>query len=424
MTLILILFLIISFLLALLKPTHFVIFYILASTKFLGFFDIEYLFVFSGIGIGFPAFNTVALICSFLGKVSYKVKKKQGFFLFYFGLLVIFGIFYPVFLGYETIMQGLIASKDLWCVSILIYSAMHRRKIDVKKIIIAVQLIAFYLTTIYLIYAIITIGPPFYITQTYIRVFFPTYMSLSIFLLNIQFKNREIKYKIFIPSIVFLFIGIIFAGHFSLLVGTLFSLLFFNMFYENNRFNVRNIFIKLYATVSLIFIVIFLSSSLQNLIINSTEKIINGTDAALSSRDTYNAFRWDAIDERPLLGYGFIHKSASITSKFNTIVDNRFAEKFGVVDSGYVDLFIKFGYIGTFLYLFLWGRVIIPILLKPKKHSLTQIGMAVYLIQYYLISYTWSVFSYAHGLIPGFIAMYIIYTCSRGSNTPLGKASY
>jgi O-antigen ligase len=152
----------------------------------------------------------------------------------------------------------------------------------------------------------------------------------------------------------------------------------------------------------------FIYPKIENIIFNSIDDIITGKDVALSSRYIYNEFRWDAIKERPMFGYGFIHKDASVTKSVRLIDDNRFAEKFGVIDSGYIDLLIKYGYIGMTLYLILWAKNFIPIILKPSKYRLLQIGMSLYLLQYFLVNYTWSVFSFAHGLVPAFIALYLI----------------
>ena len=57
-----------TFFLAIKNPSFFVLFYLLASTKFLGFFDIEYYFVLGGFGLGMPLLNVITLISVFFAK--------------------------------------------------------------------------------------------------------------------------------------------------------------------------------------------------------------------------------------------------------------------------------------------------------------------------------------------------------------------
>ena len=80
-------------------------------------------------------------------------------------------------------------------------------------------------------------------------------------------------------------------------------------------------------------------------IIDKVNSIMYSEDLALQTRDLYNAFRWDAINAEPVFGYGYIHQSSQLMVQFKLVAgDSAFMERFTVVDSGYVDLLIKYGY--------------------------------------------------------------------------------
>ena len=407
MIIVFIAFLLISFFLALKKPIYFVIFYLLASTKFLGFFDVEYYFVIGGVGLGMPMLNITTFIASFFITNWYKVPKKYLKFIIFMLLIIMYGILLPFVRGHETLIQSIMASKDFWAVSILLYLVTHRKKVSIRVLLKTIQFIGFYLALMYVFYLLFNIAPPAYLEGNHVRGYYPTYMSLAFFLYYVSFQNKQIKLKKFIIIGVILFIGLVIAGHFSLVFGTLFALVVISVFYNKTKFSWGRILTRGFTLFSILFIIIISFSDVRKHIVNQYEMIAYGTDVALVSRDIYNEFRWKAIEERPLSGYGFIHKSSPLTSKFRTINENRFAESFGVIDSGYVDLLIKFGYLGTFIYLLLWARVIFPILFRPQKYHILQLGMAAYLMQYFLINYTWSVFTFSHGLIPAFIAIFI-----------------
>lgn len=409
-------FLLLSFVLAIKNPTYYVVFYLLANTKFLGFFDISDTFIIGGVGLAFPLLNIITIIAIFFSSNWYKIKKNDFYFIVGFVILLIGGIIYPIYLGFETIIQAITASKEFWVIFFFIYLITYRTYINVNLLLKSVKYIGIYISFIYILYFLLKIGPPSYVTENYIRAFFPTFMSFTIFLFYVEYQELKISKNKFISILIFLFVGIILADHLSLVIGTIFSLLFLNFLYNKNSFSFSNFIVKSSILLSIVFVIFVFSDNLRNNFNNAIVSITKGTDVALSSRDIYNEFRWKAIEKKPYFGYGFIHKSAPITKKFNNINNNRFAESFGVIDSGYVDMLIKFGYLGTFIYLLLWGIYIIKPLINPSKHYLIQLSMATYLLQYYLVSYTWSVFTFSHGLILGFIALFLINTNYENTN--------
>lgn len=408
MIVIFLIFLIFSFLLAIKKPTYYVIFYLLANTKFLGFFDISETFVIGGNGLGFPMLNIITIIAVFFSYAWYKIAKKDFYFILSFLLVLIGGIIYPVYLGLESLQQAIISSKELWVIFFFIYLVSYKNILNIDLILKYMKFIGLYISAIYIIYVITGFAPPSYITENYVRTFFPTFMSITLFIYYVDYQENKISKSKFIYIMLFLIVGIILAEHLALVIGTIFSLLVLNFFYKRNTFSFSSFIIKSIIFVSLLFIILISSEKLRNNVFDTITAATSGTDVALSSREIYNKFRWKAIEDKPYFGYGFVHKSAPITKKYTRIKDNIYAESFGVIDSGYVDMLIKFGYLGTFFYLLIWALYILKPLINPTKHTLIQLAMAVYILQYYLISYTWSVFTYSHGLVPAFFALSLI----------------
>ena len=413
---VIILFYLLSIILALRKPTWFVVFYLLASTKFLGFFDIEFFFTIGGRGIGFPMLNLTTFISAFFVKDWFIVPTRYLYVITSLFFFLAFGIIYPAFFQFESLQQALIASKEFWYISIFIFLVLRRKRIKSEIIIRCIQLIGVYFSFSLIIYLFFKISAPFYVELEHSRVFYPTYISLASFFYYIAYLNRKITFNRFIITVILLITGIILAGYFSLLVGTTLSLIIFYIFYSEQKINFRKSFLRSFTLIITIILLLLSFSEYRERTIVTFEKIVNGTDVALTSRDLYNEFRWEAINQEPLFGYGFIHKDAPITLQLKTIENNRFAESFGVIDSGYIDLLIKFGFIGMILYLIIWLMIIAHVLIKSSRHSFIAIGMALYLLQYFSVNYTWSVFSFAHGIIPGMIALFLIFSSTFETN--------
>jgi len=143
-------------------------------------------------------------------------------------------------------------------------------------------------------------------------------------------------------------------------------------------------------------------------ILNTVNGIITGEDGALASRDIYNEFRWQAISMQKELGYGYVHKSSEIMKLFAADDSNRFMESLGVVDSGFVDMLVKYGYIGTVVIIIVFLKFSITGFKSNFRNPLSLV-MSMYLIQYLFINYTWSVFTYSHGIIPCSLAFFFLF---------------
>jgi hypothetical protein len=129
---------------------------------------------------------------------------------------------------------------------------------------------------------------------------------------------------------------------------------------------------------------------------------------AINSRAIYNVFRVDAINDNPLFGYGFIHSNAALMSAINIDVLNIYESELNVIDAGYIDLFIKFGYVGGILYL----SLLIYYIRKLGSNNLiffhSRVVFILFMFQYFIVSITWSVLTYSFGITPLVISLFLL----------------
>ena len=397
-----------AFLLAANRPMQFVLFYILASTKFLGFID-PATFIVGGIEVGYFGLNLVALFGIFFKKNWVELPKNSIVILILIIALLLYGIGRPIMNDFSSVKHALIASKDTWFYTIFIYLIVYYENIDLKLLIKFIKGISIYFTLNYcLLFVVPAVIPPYYNEVSHVRTFFPTYISLAIFFYLIDIKiqgNNSLKNYGFAA---FLFLGLILATHSALTVMTLFCAgLYLFAFDKNLRLKKEKI-IKIIGfgifgiSMALIFI-----NGLYDSIVAEFRAVLYSEDLALQTRDLYNKFRWDAINKEKTFGYGFIHQSSSLMNQFKLSGTSAFMERFTVIDSGYVDLLIKFGYLGTSIMLATLSRFFMFGFYRKYRNHIT-LAMSFYLLQYVFINYTWSVYTFAHGIIPAAIAFYVI----------------
>lgn len=390
------------------NPTAFVVYYILASTKFLGFIDPSS-FILGGVEIGYFGLNLIAILCAFLTNKWYLIPKVLSLFFFLIVGMLLYGVFKPVMDYSSSLIQAIMASKETWYYFLFFYLIVYRETIDDEKIFKVIKIIGVYLSLVYIIgFFIPVLRPPLYDNITFIRTFFPTYISLAIFFYAIKLKfseNRNLNDRLVLGV---LFLGLFFAAHLSLTLMTIAGFVLYKYIYDT-RLQIDRYSVSKFAMLSFIgfcMMMIFVEGLYEELETN-VEQIISGEHNALSSRDVYNAFRWDVIDRSKGFGHGFIHQSSNLMKTVDTIGNNRFMERLTVIDSGYVDMLLKFGYVGTALVLLILSRYHLLGFVRKYRNPLT-LAMSTFLAQYYFINYTWSVYTFAHGIIPGVIALYLL----------------
>jgi len=410
MIVVLIFFFGIALILAVNYPNYFLLFYILATTKFLGFLDPS-TFVVGGVELGYFMLNLIAVFGVLFQPKWYIISWRMLWFICFILIMLLYGIVKPFLDGNSSLFHGFIASKEIWFYFIFLYVIVYQHKIDNLQLLKFIKILGIYLSVVYIIGNLNTrIVPPIYYNGSHVRTFFPTYISLSIFIYAIRIKYDAVKSLKDRIIVIILFLGLILASHFSLTIMTIVGFVLFKYVY-NKRLEL-NAFILTRFGVIVIFvggIVLASFTSIYNKLITNVEGIITGEDNALSSRNVYNQFRWEAIEKKKELGYGFIHQSSKFMKEIKLQGTNRFMERFTVIDSGYIDLLIKFGYIGTIIITTVFVGYYSQGFFKNHKNPLS-LAMSIYLMQYVFMNYTWSVFTFAHGIVPGIIAYYLLIT--------------
>jgi hypothetical protein len=409
MILILLLFLAFSFVLAVKKPTYFVVLYLLVTTRFLGFLNLD-IITFNGYEISFVLLNFIAFIGTFTTKTFLKISKKFFLFQLLIVVLILFGIFYPYYMGFSEIFKSVISGKDFYYYFLLFYLVGRRNSLDIALILKSVKFLGLYLSVVLIIYLLIGVAPLYYEEKLFaiksLEVYYLTYISLASFIIYYEWISKEIKSSLFLFYMLTLLIGLIIGQHFSIVISTIMGWLLLYILGKKNNF--KTLLVKVTIIASLIFVFLIIFTDLRIKIFNTAEGIISRTDVALVSRDRVNEFRWEAIKKQPVFGYGFIHSSSSIMSTIDANSNSKYTSELGLIDSGYVDLLIRFGYFGTISMLIIFGYFLIKIFIDMPKYTKLQVVMATYLLQYYMINFTWSVFSYAHGIVPASVALWII----------------
>ena len=407
MIIVLILFWSIGLFLSIKNPTYFVLYFLLVSTKFLGFIDPS-TFIVNDVELGYFGLNIVTILGPFLSTNWYKVPKKAIMFVCMFMVMLIFGILKPPFDGNSTIFQSILASKEVWCYFLFFYLAVHRKKINKDTLITFLKWLGIYFSLIYIAGTITSNIPPYYFEDEIIRVYYPTYISLSLLFYAVEFKIHKGKIMKHLLPILLLLGGLVIAGYISLTIMSIIGfIVYVYVFDQKLQLKTRSIIVLSVLSLLIILLIILINEETYKLIESGIYDIISGNNPSLSSRVYYNEFRWEMIDKQKEFGYGFIHQSSEIMSTMNTNEASRYMQRLSVIDSGYVDMLTKFGFVGTALILLVYLKYIVNGFMRINKNPL-NLAMAIYLTQYFFVNYTWSVFTYAHGIIPGVIALFIL----------------
>jgi hypothetical protein len=389
MILIFIIYVILAILLAFFSPKGFVAFYILATTKFLGFFDTENFFIFQGLGLANPILHIIIFtVVLFKGKLR-KIDKNFRFYALGIISFLIYGVFKPFSLGLETFFEAIMASKEFWSISFFLYLSKFKRSIPLNYLIKLIIAIGVYLSLTYIIYFLLKLAPPFYITEISFRAFFPTYISLAWFFTYYLWLAKINGTFTFIVFSLIFSVGLILAGHDAITITTIVSIALSAFIFKGKSSISVLTGIRIVIFALILPLIVFFSKPLNNYI----STLISGEDVSLSSRESYNIFRWQAIYDRPLFGYGFVHKNALINQEYIDFTTNRFTERFEVIDSGYVDILIKFGFVGLFFMLLIWAQIIKLAFTEQNSYLPMKMVCGLYLLQYFVINYTWSVFT-------------------------------
>ena len=397
------------------NPTNFLILYLLSTTRFLGFLDLEYMSsTITGYGFFFFSINLIALFASFVEKGVIPLKQNQNSkkILFLFFIIFCHGVIYPWINGYSNIMLSIVSGKHFYFYFVFFY--LHKKKglINKRKLKQLIKFIGFYLSGILALHTISSLSPPFYeqkvdqnfISNENLEVYSLTYISLSVFIyLNDLFKYRITTSRLLL-ILTFLIIGLFLGGHTSIFVTTIFGIFMsFLIIKFPSLLSRKNVLLLAPLCITIFFL---LYNNLNEIFYILTNN--DNFSGSINSRAIYNVFRIDAINDNPLFGYGFIHPNAALMSIINIDVFNIYESELNVIDAGYIDLFIKFGYVGGILYL----SLLIYYIRKLGSNNLisfhSRVVFILFMFQYFIVSITWSVFTYSFGITPLVISLFLL----------------
>lgn len=397
---------IIALYLAIRKPTIFIIYYIVLTTKCFGFLDIDAILI-NGHSVGLYTINVIALFTSFFVRNWYKFEKDHFKILTILLIYFLLGTSIPIMNGY-SVQSTFLASKQYLYFALVFYLIEYRKQINYKIVIMTFQLIGIYFSTILIFgYYFPNIRPPIYIDDSpdllsKMRVFFPTYISLSIFIFYLKMVNAK-KYRLIILLFIFIqFIGLSLTSFFAITFCTILSI---TILLVSNR----KIFIsKVQRLFSRILMIIVPIISL--LIVDSKIELRSYALIKISSlngRISNNEFRFDVIKEKPLLGHGFVHHSSEQLKFYKIDKSNPWKIGLEIIDAGYIDLLVKFGIFGSIIFLVLISKFILNLILS-RNNKYTRLVIGVFLLQYLIINITWSITTFDFGIIPFCITIYLL----------------
>ena len=375
-----IVFLFLQTILAFFKPKWFVFSYLLYTTSFLGFLPKSILISGNEIGLFYQSLLMLGNYTLHYKRSSlfprYLVRILNVIIIFY-----LFGIFYPVLNGSSTLLQSIIASKEFSTLFFVHFLIIHKKDITTGQINYIIFFLGYYFLLILLLFVLFKIVPPEYIKEGgRIQFYYPTILSLFLFL-KAGFATTLIK-KVYLAFLLLIWtIGMYYEGHAAILLTTLCGtlILIFRLPILNLVENYKRLLL-----VIILFTFFLIISPLKNYISEITTK------SEFVSRLAYNATRLDLIFQKPLFGYGFLHKSIT---NFNN--SNVYTESLSFIDSGYIDLLGKFGFVGTITFLFILSRLFF----HKTKGDVNLSSLKLFFLQLFAVNITWSVFTFSIGTI-------------------------
>ena len=379
-------FLILQTVLAFTKPKYFLYLYFLFTSSFLGFFPKDILIEERDIGL---YYQSILLIIPYL--LNYQKNSLPKYIRISLDLLIIvyiYGVLQPLFVGNSSILQSITESKNFSTLFLTHYLFSNRKHFSTEYINKLIYFFGYYFTFILLLF-LVDIIPPFYVKNEDrdIEFYYPTILSLFVIIKAGKAKSLKQKVEAFFLILIWA-VGMSKEGHAAIMLTTTMSSLII-------LFRIPIIvFVEKFS-----YLLLGIVLALTLLYILPTEKIIDEltNDPSITSRDTYNKLRMEFIKERPLMGYGFMHKTAMEVDS-STI----YTESLSFIDTGYIDLLGKFGYIGTVFYL-----SILIFLFFRKNIDARSVNMRVYFLQLCPVNITWSVFSFSVGLLALGLAIYL-----------------
>lgn len=386
------LFLVFQTYLVLNNPKFFLVNYLIFVSSFLGF--LSKVFLINGSDIGLFYQNFLMIGCVLLNyKSLLELPKNIKILLLIFLIIFLYGLFQSVYTSISSPFQSLVGSKEFTTIFLTHYLFVNRQFFSFNFIYEVISFFGYFYLLVMLFFLIFNYVPPYYVKGNSFEFYFPSILSLFLFIKAI--KSINIFQKIFFIFLLLIWgFGIYYEGHFSILFSTVLGCLILLI-----KPVARNIFNNKTLISLLLLFVAFLVTVLP---VRQYINYFNSIPSILSRSET-NSERIDFIIQNPLFGYGFVDSKAL---SFDSV--NKYAQFLYTIDSGYIDLLVKFGVIGSIIYL-------LPIFLnfiKPDKNYYS-LAFKIFFIQLCFVNITWSVFTFSVGLLSLCFCIYLSYISSN-----------
>ena len=385
--------------LALLKPNWYIAMYLLAYTRFLGFVDYGAVEIEGLVNINL--FLNAITLCAvaikfFLGR-EIGVKGWACFFCivgFY-----VFGLVYPFANSDSSFKYAFIDGKNFLFYVFFGYLVAFSPAINVRKVSnVVVALGAGLSLTLFLAVFMGVQVPGYSLAKEFlginsgVRIISPLLLMLSLFICINRIQRGQGVLSSYIFAGINLF-GLALQEHRAVFLASIAMGVVMVLY----KASVRS-YVIVATILSLAIFVVLVADEEQRVfgkIVRPVQELIS-QEGAMEGRAVANEMRWMRIGERPFWGYGFIDEKSALGRKLYSASRNQFDQSFGTVDSGYVDLLIRFGVVGTAAFMALWlWRICLS--LRYERKSLKLAG-ALFLVGCLAINITLSVFTDATGI--------------------------
>lgn len=390
------------------KPRLFYTAYLLLSTRMFGFLPMSLSLRVNAVMFFLHCAMILAVVALLLKKRKFSSRMVVLFLAAVFSLIA-FGILYPYFMGFSNIRCAIVDGKEMFAYAALAYLAIHYKHFDFDYFLKIFCFAGVVLTIILIVGHVTGYCPPGYNRlwgTRIIKVHHNIYLSLAACLV----ASRILKPRVNLPYaflLMFLLAGLFLQGHRSIVLTTLLAISLLWLVRAHSAIK----FVSVLAVLPVLVGLCFLDNGryYETHLLEPISELKSGEGAAISSRSILNAVRYEYIRERPLLGYGFIHRTSSLGIPVAERKLNRFSLSLSVVDSGYVDMCVRFGIVGTVFFCFVLGFLLLERFANVRRLDDGQLAAALFLSTYFLINYTWSVFTFGFGIICSCVVVFLLY---------------
>lgn len=390
-------------------PLVFLVIYLVVFTRAFGFLEEDTL---KSIGIPNLLFclNFILLILS-----SYFIcfrKNKLARTPYTLALLFwLYGLIYPFVTEDSDLINSLTDGKDMLAYFLVSYLISVRRRINHSAVIKLVVVSGSILSVITLVFITTGIHPPEYAPVSgagdVLKGLHTRFASLIALALIVVFgaslKTRITPTSFFLILLFVLALGL--QGHRAIFLCTLTVLLLTPLFLNQQALRIRLLMSYMIGSLLLTMIAF---NHIDNYIVKPVTEIINQDGGSFIGRATYDAQRWNYIYQSPLMGYGFINEESKLGLEFGENSTSRFSSTMGSVDSGYVDILIRFGIVGLLIMSVIYFQLIPYLYRRLNTSNALLISLVLYILSMFGTNITWSVFTYIFGIVPISLAYFFV----------------